>query len=100
MELLSVREKDGREGVESGASSASSSASSRTTSGGGLLLLADVCVPVSFCKVVWESDVGTFEPFSSGVVGLDEQNSDEAEWKVASDAVEAEGGCGYIAVSV
>ena len=98
-----MREKDGREGVESGASSASSassSASSRTASGGGLLLLADGYVPVSFCKVVWESDVGTFEPFSSGVVGLDEQNSDEAEWKVASDAVEAEGGCGYIAVSV
>ena len=46
---------------------------------------------VSFLSVLCEA-VRSF--LSSGVVGVEEANSEEAEWNVASDAVDAEGGCG------
>ena len=55
---------------------------------------------MSFCNVLCESDASSLVVLSSGVVGLEEANSDDAEWNVASDAVEADGGCGYIAVIV
>ena len=50
---------------------------------------------VNFLSVLWEA-----ESLSSGVVGVEDGNSDEAEWNVASEAVEADGGCGRIAVEI
>ena len=87
-DALSARLKEGRrEGKPSVGCSAPSSSSAI---GAGN---ADTW-PVSFLNVLCESEVRSFVAFSSGVVGVEEKNSDDAEWNVASDAVDAEGGCG------
>ena len=70
--MLSAREAEGRDGVESGTSSNDSLAPSWTVSGGRVLLLEDECCPMSFCRVLCESEVSSLVAFSSGVVGLEE----------------------------
>ena len=71
-----MRAIEPREGVEP---LAGLSLSSGTCSGRGLLPLAYIEFAVNFLSVLCESDVRSLEGLSSGVVGVEDANSGEAE---------------------
>lgn len=88
MELLSARAIDGRDGVVFELCSTGSPSS-------GIAEDDAIEFAVNFLSVLCEA-----ASLSSGVVGVEDGNSDEAEWNVVSDAVEAESGCGWTAVVI